>query len=220
MGKLIVLEGTDGSGKATQCARLAERLTSEGFDLRRIEFPCYQEDSSALIKMYLSGEFGLSPGDVNAYAASTFYAVDRYASYKKDWGQFYEDGGLILADRYTTSNAIHQGSKLPPDSQDAYFQWLFDFEYNLIGLPKPDLVIYLDVPVATTRQNMDNREAETGTTSDIHEKNTEYLQSCKIAAARATAQFGWRRVACGSEGRMRSIEAIHNDIYSIVKEIL
>ncbi len=220
MGKLIVLEGTDGSGKATQCAALGEALEKMGISCRRVEFPQYREDSSALIKMYLGGEFGNKPSDVNAYAASTFYAVDRFASYKKDWGKFYEDGGLILADRYTTSNAVHQGSKLEGTERTDYFSWLFDFEYRLMGLPRPDLVIYLDVPVEQTDRNMRRREAETNTSADIHEKDRAYLNSCRIAAGQAADMFSWKRIACTENGTMRPIEDIHQEVLQAVKEIL
>ena len=220
MGKLIVLEGTDGSGKATQTKALYDRLAREGYSLRKVDFPQYGEDSSALIKMYLGGEFGDKPSDVNAYAASTFYAVDRFASYKKSWGEFYHQGGVILADRYTTSNAIHQGSKLHGKEREDYLSWLFDFEYGLMGLPKPDLVIYLDVPVEVTAGNMQKREAETNTTADIHEKDKTYLNACRQAAGEAADRFHWRRIACTKDGAMRSIEDIHQDVYSAVKEIL
>ena len=141
MGKLIVFEGTDGSGKATQSALLCQELEKRGIAFRKLEFPRYQEESSALIRLYLGGAFGSAPDDVNAYAASTFYSVDRYASYKQDWGGFYESGGLLIADRYTTSNAVHQTSKLPPEKRDAFLDWLFDFEYHLLGrrlpIPRP-----------------------------------------------------------------------------------
>ena len=220
MGKLIVLEGTDGSGKATQCAALAEALGKAGYSYRKVEFPQYSEESSALIRMYLGGQFGDKPSDVNAYAASTFYAVDRYASYKKDWGKFYDEGGLILADRYTTSNAVHQGSKMTGEERNAYLDWLFDFEYRLMGLPKPDLVIYLDVPVEQTSKNMRNREEETNTTADIHEKDKEYLNQCRIAAGEAADRFGWKRIACTENGKMRSIQDIHQEVLRAVKEIL
>ena len=130
MGKLIVIEGTDGSGKSTQFRLLTQRLTQQGQDFRQIVFPQYAEPSSALIRMYLGGEFGSHPGDVNAYAASAFYAVDRYASYKKVWGAYYEAGGLVVSDRYTTSNAVHQTSKEPPEKQGEFLKWLYDFEYG------------------------------------------------------------------------------------------
>lgn len=220
MGKLIVLEGTDGSGKATQTAALLERLQGEGVGCRKIEFPRYEKESSVMIRAYLRGDFGSRPGDVNAYAASTFYAVDRFASFRQDWGEYYKNGGLILADRYTTSNAVHQGSKLEGKERTDFFDWLFDYEYRLLGLPEPDMVIYLDVPVDQTEQNMHRREAQTGTSADIHEKDDGYLRACRIAAIEAAERFGWRRIACMENGGMRSINAIHEDIYGAVKELL
>ena len=145
MGQLIIFEGLDGSGKGTQTKLTAQRLKEQGRDLRQITFPDYDSESSALVKMYLSGAFGDKPDDVNAYAASSFYAVDRFASYKTDWGEFYREGGLVLSDRYTTSNAVHQCSKLPPMHWDGFLNWLFDFEYKKFGIPAPDAVIYLAV---------------------------------------------------------------------------
>lgn len=146
MGKLIVIEGTDGSGKSTQFRLLTQRLENENIAFQKIVFPQYSEPSSALIRMYLGGEFGTNPSDVNAYAASSFYAIDRYASYKKIWGQWYEQGGLVICDRYTTSNAVHQASKEPEDRRQEFLKWLYDFEYDRLGLPRPDLTLYLDVP--------------------------------------------------------------------------
>ena len=168
MGKLIVIEGTDGSGKSTQFKLLTTRLKQENHRFQKLVFPQYSEPSSALIRMYLGGEFGANPTDVNAYAASAFYAVDRYASYKKVWGQWYDDGGLIVSDRYTTSNAVHQASKEPVENQAAFLQWLYDFEYDKLGLPRPDLVIYLDVPTDFTEAMMRRRETDTNTHADIH----------------------------------------------------
>ena len=130
MGKLIVIEGTDGSGKSTQFRLLTQRLENENIAFQKIVFPQYSEPSSALIRMYLGGEFGTNPSDVNAYAASSFYAIDRYASYKKIWGQWYEQGGLVICDRYTTSNAVHQASKEPEDRRQEFLKWLYDFEYD------------------------------------------------------------------------------------------
>lgn len=219
-GKLIVFEGTDGSGKSTQFRMLCERMEREGRPFRRLIFPQYQEPSSALLKMYLNGEFGSHPSDVNPYAASTFYAVDRYASYKKDWGGDYEGDKVILADRYTTSNAVHQGSKLEGGEREAYLTWLFDFEYRLMGLPEPDLVLYLDVPIEQTEKNMRRREILTSTSGDIHEKDEAYLKACRVAALEAAERFGWKRIPCVKDGEMRSIEEIHQDIYQAVKEIL
>ena len=182
MGKLIVLEGTDGSGKSTQFHLLTQRLEAEGVAFRKLVFPQYSEPSSALIRMYLNGEFGRHPGDVNAYAATAFYAVDRYASFQKVWRKEYEAGGLILSDRYTTSNAVHQGSKLAPPQRRAFFQWLEEFECDRLGLPRPDLVIYLDVPTDLTEVMLRKRERDTHTRGDIHEQD---LHSSACAGRRA-----------------------------------
>ena len=137
MGKLIVLEGIDGSGKSAQYRRLTARFEREGLDYHSIVFPRYDQESSALIRMYLNGDFGARPDDVNAYASSIFYAVDRYASYMTDWKAYYQSGGVVLSDRYTTSNAVHQGAKLPPEEQPRFFDWLYDLEYVKLGLPRP-----------------------------------------------------------------------------------
>ena len=158
MGKLIVFEGTDGSGKSTQFSLLTKRLQAMQVDFRTMVFPQYSEPSSALIRMYLGGEFGTRPSDVNAYAASTFYAVDRYASYRKVWREYYQNGGLMLSDRYTTSNAVHQASKEPDETREEFFRWLYDFEYHHMELPEPDIVIYLDVPTELTGQMLRRRE--------------------------------------------------------------
>ena len=211
-GKLIVFEGTDGSGKATQTRLLAERLRSEGKEIRQITFPRYDNDSSALIRMYLGGEFGTEPGDVNAYAASAFYAVDRFASYKQDWGGFYENGGLVVADRYTTSNAVHQASKLPKEEREAYLNWLFHFEYELMGLPKPDVVFYLDIPTEITGEMRRKREAATNTQADIHEKDEQYLRRCRENAVAVADFCGWERVECVRDGQLLSVEEIHEEI--------
>ena len=163
-GKLIVLEGTDGSGKSTQFSLLCGRMEAEGRPFHRIVFPQYQEPSSALVRMYLGGEFGSSPSDVNPYAASTFYAVDRYAAWKKVWGRDYAAGKQILSDRYTTSNAVHQTGKLPESEWEDFLRWLFDFEYGKLGLPEPSLVLYLDMPTKQAVENLRRREGETHTT--------------------------------------------------------
>lgn len=220
MGKLIVIEGTDGSGKSTQFKRLTERLISEGRELKCLVFPQYQEESSALIRMYLGGEFGSKPSDVNAYAASSFYAVDRYASYKKVWGSWYENGGLVLSDRYTTSNAVHQASKEAGEKQAAFLKWLYEFEYDKLGLPRPDLTIYLDVPTDFTEMLMRRREADTNTHADIHEQDLEYLATCRRTGKAAAQYYGWTVVSCVKDGMMRSIEDIHEEIYRHVTKCL
>jgi dTMP kinase len=220
MGKLIVIEGTDGSGKSTQFKKLTERLNAEGQPFQKLVFPQYAEPSSALIRMYLGGEFGTKPTDVNAYAASAFYAVDRYASYKKVWGEWYEQGGLILSDRYTTSNAVHQASKESQESRGEYLRWLYEFEYDKLGLPRPDLTIYLDVPTEFTQMLMRRREADTGTHADIHEQDLAYLATCRETGRQAAAFYGWTVIQCVRDGAMRSIEDIHEEIYQHVKACL
>ena len=219
-GKLIVLEGTDGSGKSTQFERLKDHLREAGVKFLCLKFPQYEEESSALIRMYLGGEFGSKPSDVNGYAASAFYAVDRYASYKKVWGQWYEDGGLVVSDRYTTSNAVHQASKEPDATRGAFLKWLYEFEYEKLGLPRPDLTIYLDVPTDFTEQMMRRREADTNTTADIHEQDLNYLATCRRTGKAAAEFYGWTVIQCVKDGVMRSIEDIHEEIYRHVAACL
>lgn len=220
MGKLIVFEGTDGSGKSTQFSLLTKRLHAEQVEFRTMVFPQYSEPSSALIRMYLGGEFGTKPSDVNAYAASTFYAVDRYASYQKVWKTYYRQGGLILSDRYTTSNAVHQASKEPPERREEFFRWLQDFEYNRLELPRPDIVIYLDVPTELTGKMLRKRENRTHTHADIHEQNMDYLRQCRAVGMDAATHYGWTVIHCARNGKMRSIEEIHQEIYALVKQCL
>lgn len=220
-GKLIVFEGTDGSGKSTQYARLCQRLEQEGKTFQRLVFPQYDKPSSALLRMYLNGEFGSHPEDVNAYAASAFYAVDRYASLKQVWGEYYQQGGLILSDRYTTSNAVHQASKVPEAERPAFFSWLADFEYGKLGLPEPDMVIYLDMPTERAVENLRRRESDTNTKADIHEVDTAYLSMCHETAGQAADHYGWRRVACvDAQGNLRTIEDLHEEIWSMISEVL
>lgn len=211
-GRLIVFEGTDGSGKSTQFRRLCQAAEDRGLTYQRLVFPQYSEPSSALIRMYLGGEFGAHPQDVNPYAASAFYAVDRYASLKKVWGKFYEEGGLILTDRYSTSNAVHQAVKCSPAERPAFLRWLDEFEHDKLGLPRPDLVLYLDMPTQQAVQLLRSREAATHTQADIHELDTGYLAACRDCALEAARVLGWQVIPCMEGDRLRSIEEIHQDI--------
>ena len=220
MGKLIVFEGTDGSGKSTQFELLAKRLEAEQIGFQRLRFPQYEEPSSALIRMYLGGAFGDDPEAVNAYAASTFYAVDRYASYQRVWKDYYQGGGLVVSDRYTTSNAVHQGSKVPEGERAEFFRWLYDLEYDRMGLPRPDLVVLLDMPVELSEQLMRKREQSTGTHADIHERDEDYLKKCRDVALHAAEYYGWRTVSCAKDGVIRGVEDIHGEVYAIVKSCL
>jgi dTMP kinase len=220
MGKLIVFEGIDGSGKSTQFKLLCKSLDEEGRDYIRLVFPQYSEPSSALIRMYLGGEFGSSPSDVNPYAASSFYAVDRYASYKKVWQSAYEKGTPIVTDRYTTANAIHQAAKLEPEQMPSFFKWLYEYEFSLLGLPVPDLVIYFSVPVSVAENQIAKRQAETGALKDIHENDSLYLRRCQKAADAAAEFFGWSRICCAPDGAMKNEENIHREVKTLVEKIL
>ena len=219
-GKLIVFEGTDGSGKATQAGLLSQHLEREGVPFREIDFPRYGKPSAAMVQEYLNGNLGKRPGDVSAYAASLFFSMDRYASYKQDWGGFYESGGLVVANRYTTSNAVHQASKLPEEARKEYLDWLFDLEYNKLGLPRPDLVLYLDMPTEITERMMRQREQATGTHADIHEQDETYLKNCRANAKEVVKDCGWTVINCASDVVPRTVEDIHAQVYRIVKKLL
>ena len=219
-GTLIVLEGLDGSGKATQAQMLFEHLTSRGLSAKKITFPDYDSPSSALVRMYLSGEFGTDPDAVNAYAASSFYAVDRYASYKKHWERFYQEGGIIVADRYTSSNAVHQCSKLDQAEWDGFLEWLLQYEHHLLGIPAPDLVFYLSVDPKVSQELMRQRYQGDESRKDIHERNLDYLNRSRAAAEYCAGKLGWRRVECAEKGAMRSRESISADINARVDEFL
>ncbi len=220
MGKLIVIEGLDGSGKSTQIERLIDRLNEKNITFKQIKLPDYESDSSAVVKMYLNGEFGKNPDDVNAYAASAFYTVDRFANYKTKWKEDYDNGVLILADRYTASNAYHQATKLPEEEWDSFFEWLSDFEYKKIGVPEPDAVIYLDMPVEISQKMMTGRYNGDENKKDIHEKNISYLNKCRVAAKHASAKLGWYLIDCSDGENPRSIESISSEIYEIIENLL
>lgn len=218
-GKMIVIEGLDGSGKSTQVALLKEKLEKENLNVYRIKLPNYDDPSSTLVQMYLDGQFGEKADDVNAYAASTFFSVDRYASFKKHWQKEYH-GGLILADRYTTSNAVHQMTKLPKAEWDEYLDWLFDFEYRLLGIPKPDCVIFLDMPVDISQKLMTDRYGGDENKKDVHERDVEYLKKCYDSAMYAATRCGWETVKCFDGDSVRSIEDIGSDVFDKVMKIL
>jgi len=192
---------------------MCERLSKENREFKRLVFPRYDEPSSALIRMYLGGDFGDKPDSVNAYAASSFYAVDRYASFVQDWRDHYNNGGLILTDRYTTSNALHQGAKVSTDHRERFFQWLYDYEFNLIGLPAPDLVIYMDIEAEFAETRLRRRETETDTNADIHENDMTYLCNSAESGKQAAALFGWHKIPCMRDGIERDMNDIHDELY-------
>lgn len=216
MGKLIVIEGLDGSGKSTQLELLFDNLKKNGIDCQQVSFPDYDNESSTLVKMYLRGEFGKKPNDVNAFAASVFYTVDRYASYKANWGKYYDNGGTIVSGRYTTSNAVHQASKLPEDEWEDFLSWLYDFEYNKIGIPKPDKVIFLDMPIEVSQKLLSKRYEGDESKKDIHESDTEYLEKCRKAAVFTAKYSNWEIIPCSKDGEPRTIEDIADDVLKSV----
>lgn len=220
MGKVIVIEGLDGSGKATQTERLYELLSARGVQVRRVSFPDYDSPSSALVKMYLNGEFGSDPGDVNGYAAAAFYAVDRYASFKKDWGKAYDDGAVILCDRYATSNAVYQMTKVPQCEREEYLRWLEELEYDRLGIPRPDLVIYLDVPTDISQSLMSRRYDGDESKKDLHERNLAYLAQCGESARYSAMKLNWNVISCVRDGKMRSVDDISAEIAKLTDKLI
>lgn len=220
MSKLIIIEGLDGCGKSTQTKLLEEYFTSKGINYKKIKLPDYDSPSSTLVNMYLAGDFGKNANDVNAFAASAFYAVDRFASYKLNWGKDYENGTLILADRYATSNAIYQMEKISEDKWDEYLEWSADFEYNKIGIPKPDLVLFLDMPVEVSQRLMTERYNGDEGKKDVHEANVEFLNKCRKSALYTAKKQGWRVIPCSDGVNPLSIDEIHKKIIACVDEEL
>ncbi len=216
MGKLIVIEGLDGCGKTTQVSLLPERLKELGFDSKLISFPDYSDPSSTLVRMYLGGEFGDKPDAVNGYAASLFYAVDRYASYKRHWADYYANGGIVVSGRYVESNAYHQMSKLPESEWEKYLDWLYETEYEKTAIPRPDAVIFLDMPVEVSTKMVENRYSGDESKKDIHEKDNSYLLACRKAASFAAKKCGWNVINCADGDKPRSIEDISDDILKVV----
>lgn len=219
MGNLIVIEGLDGSGKSTQLELLEKNLKAKGIDCKAVSFPNYDSPACQPVKMYLGGEFGKKPGDVNAFAASVFYTVDRYASFKSDWGNYYENGGTIVSGRYTTSNAVHQTSKLPESEWESFLDWLYDFEYEKIAIPKPSKVIFLDMPIEVSQKLLTKRYEGDDSKKDIHESDTEYLAKCRKAAIFTAKYSGWEIIPCSENGEPRTIEAIAEDVLNSVLEL-
>lgn len=224
MGKLFAIDGTDGSGKQTQFNKLCERLNQEGIDYRTVSFPNYESESSSLVKMYLSGKFGEHAKDVNAYIASTFYAADRYATFKTEgFEDYYKNGGIILADRYTTANMVHQTGKISdPVEREKFLNWLWDFEFNLYGLPVPTKVFFLNMPtdyaekLIANRENKFTHEAQ----KDIHERDKSHLIDSYNAACSLVDKYDWYEVKCVKDGEVRPIDDIHEEIYREIKKYL
>lgn len=221
MGKLFVIDGTDGSGKQTQSSLLKERLKKEGIDFRAVSFPNYDSPSSALVKMYLEGDFGTNAQEISPYIASTFYAADRYATFKTEFEEYYNNGGIIIADRYTTSNMIHQAGKIKDDKErEKFLNWLWDFEFNLYGLPVPTEVIFLNMPLEYSKKLMENRENKITheAKKDIHESSKEHLKSAYNEACKLAKKYNWYEIKCVKEDKIRTVEDINDEIYKVITE--
>ncbi len=222
-GKLFVIDGTDGSGKQTQLQKLKERFTKEGIEYKAVSFPNYDSPSSSLVKMYLAGEFGTDSQAISPYIASTFFAVDRYATFKKDYEEYYNNGGIILADRYTTSNMVHQAGKIKDDNERAKFlDWLWNFEFGLYGLPVPTKVIFLNMPTEYAQKLMKNRENKITheDKKDIHENNTEHLKAAYTEACKLVKKYDWCEIHCVENDRIKTIEEIHEEVFNTVKKFI
>lgn len=221
-GKLIIIEAGDGSGKATQTQKLYEKLNQEGLPVKKVEFPNYESPSSALVKMYLSGSFGQNPNDVNPYVASTFYTVDRFASFKTEWESFYKEGGIILADRYTTSNMVHQAAKIKDlHERSRYLDWLKKFEYEMFGLPEPDLVVFLDMPPEFSLKLIQLRSEAASISKDIHESAPSYLRKSYENALKIAQIENWARINCiRNDQTIKSVDEIHQEVYFLVRPLL
>ena len=219
MGKLFVIDGTDGSGKQTQFDLLKKHLTEDGIEYRTVSFPNYDSPSSSLVKMYLSGEFGENAKDVSPYIASTFYAADRYATFKKELKEYYDNGGIILADRYTTANMVHQAGKITDEKErEKFLNWLFDLEFNIYGLPVPTEVFFLNMPPKKVEELIKNRENKFthNDKKDIHERDSKHLEDSYNAACSLVGKYNWNEVKCVKNEEIRTREDIHGEIYNIV----
>ena len=219
-GKIVVIEGLDGSGKATQTEALVNKLQVLKKPTLKVSFPDYTQKSSTLVKMYLNSEFGQTPEEVNAYAASSFYAVDRYASYTKFWQKKYLNGQIIVADRYTSSNAIYQLSKLPSAEWADFLVWMEDYEYNKLALPRPNLTIYLDMPVEISQKFMTNRYEGREDLKDLHERDVEFLKKCRESAVYSAKKLGWHIINCSNGATPKPVDEIHEAIFELVEEVI
>ena len=223
MGKLFVIDGTDGSGKQTQFDLLKKHLTDDGIEYKTVSFPNYDSPSSSLVKMYLSGEFGENAKDVSPYIASTFYAADRYATFKKELQEYYDNGGIILADRYTTANMVHQAGKITDEEErEKYLNWLFDLEFNIYGLPVPTEVFFLNMPPKKVEELIKNRENKFthSDKKDIHERDSKHLEDSYNAACSLVKEYEWNEIKCVKDDAIRTREDIHEEIFGIVAKEL
>ena len=223
MGKLFVIDGTDASGKQTQLKKLQERFDKEKIDYKLISFPNYESKSSTLVKMYLSGEFGKNAKEISPYIASTFFAADRYVTFKKELEEYYNNGGIILADRYTTSNMVHQAGKIEnKEEREKFLDWLWDFEFNLYKLPVPTKVFFLDMPPEFAFKLMENRKNKftNEDKKDIHESDKNHIIDSYNAACWVALKYNWIKINCVKNNKIRTVEEIHEDIFKNIKDII
>lgn len=224
MSKIFVIDGTDGSGKQTQLEKLIEEFEKEDIPYAKYSFPRYDSPSSSLVKMYLGGEFGEDAQTISPYVASMFFSVDRYACYKQEMEKAISDGKVILLDRYTTANMVHQAGKISDlQERDKFLDWLYDLEFNIMGLPLPTEVFFLDMPIEKSEELMKNRPNKITheLQKDIHEKNEEHLKAAYSAGIYVAKKYGWYHVKCvDSDNNIRTIEDIHSEIYEEVKKHL
>ncbi len=223
MGKLIVIEGIDGSGKATQAKMLYEYIKKKGKKVRKITFPNYKSPASSPVKMYLEGEFGKNADSVNPYSASVLFAVDRFASYKTSWSRFLNDeDSIVIADRYVTSNMIHQASKIPnKEEREKYLDWLYDLEYVKMELPKPDAVLFLDVSADLSRSLIKNRanKIDGSNIKDIHENDFTYLTNSYNTACEICDKYSWVKICCEKNNSMDSKDNIFSSIINQLEKL-
>lgn len=222
MSLLIAIEGVDASGKQTHTSLLSDHLAARGVEARRLDFPVYDSDSSAGVRMYLNGELGSRADDISAYAASTLFAADRFLSFKKDWHKDYEEGRVILCDRYVGSNMIHQACKTEGAEREKFLGWLADLEYGIYGLPKPDITIFLDMPPEFSREIIKTRNNKINDSEkkDIHERDDGYLERSYRTACEVAERFGWTRISLIHGGRLRMIEDVSSEVCSYADHIL
>ncbi len=223
MGKLFVIEGTDSSGKQTQLEELKRRFEKEKIEYKSVSFPNYESNSSELVKIYLSGELAENPKEISPYIASTFYAADRYVTFKREYEKYYNNGGIILADRYTTSNMVHQAGKIEDaEERKKFLDWLWDFEFNLYGLPVPTQIIFLNMPTEYAIKLMKNRKNKftNEEKKDIHERNLEHLKDAYNEALKVSKKYNWYEIKCIKDNRIRTIDDIHEEIFKEIKKFL
>jgi len=230
-GKFIVLEGIDGSGKSTQAKLLAKTLKEEGYKVSFIDFPQHGQKSAGLVDEYLTGKYGKKAKEVSPYQASVFYACDRYdASFKiRNW---IKKGFIVIADRYIGSNVGHQGGKIENvKERRKYLRWLYDFEYGIFKIPKPDINFILKIKSGIAqklskkifdKEKLIKKKGYLGHKKDIHEKDLSHLENAEKAYLFAAKEFpkDFKVIECFEKKRLLSPEVIHKKILKIVKEIL